>query len=139
MRQDEAGLQPGLIYSLGKDRSCNYNSKTMCFLDEVIRQGLGNVSPAGNSSLVEAGVGHPSLGGSLISQDGAIKETGQGVSGPVRGGGLCVARGPTAVRSLVAVSSGGRERPTQAAALRSDHALLSARCQRHHLEGATGP
>ena len=59
----------------------------MCFLDEVIRQALGNVSPAGNSSLVEAGVGHRSLGGSLISQDGAIKETGQGVSGPLGGGG----------------------------------------------------
>lgn len=47
-------------------------------------------------------------------------------------------RGPAAMRSLVAVGRGGRERPTQAAALRSDYALLSTRCQRHHLEGATG-
>lgn len=60
LRQDEAGLQPGLIYSFGEDRLCNCNSKTMCFLDEVIRQALGNVSPAGSSSPV-AGAGTRAL------------------------------------------------------------------------------
>lgn len=109
MRQDEAGLQPGLIYSFGEDSSCNYNSKTMCFLDEVISQALGNVSPAGNSSLVEAGVGHRSLGGSLISQDGAIKETGQGVSGPLGGGGRAVC----GQGSCSSAFTGGREQGRQ--------------------------
>lgn len=45
LRKDEAGLQLGLIYSFGEDHLCNCNSKMMCFLDEVIRQALGNVSP----------------------------------------------------------------------------------------------
>lgn len=50
------------------------------------------------------------------SQDGAIKETGQGVSDQ-SGGGLCVARGPTAV--LLTGGRGAAEagRPTQASAL----------------------
>lgn len=61
LRKDEAGLQLGLIYSFGEDRLCNCNSKTMCFLDEVIRQALGNVSPAGSSSCVGGGGGTVAL------------------------------------------------------------------------------
>lgn len=42
VRQDELGLLPDLIYAFGEYHLCNRNSKTMCFLDELIRQASGN-------------------------------------------------------------------------------------------------